>query len=113
MVKLDGEIGKVSSEAVLLISLSTSLFLEFLAEKSMEVTAQKRRKTVKLEHIRGAAKRHPPTTDFLLDSLPMPSRPPAPDPAAQSKPRCAAEKPLPPGTRRIDSFFSKPSDAAE
>ncbi|XP_058111061.1 uncharacterized protein LOC131254027 [Magnolia sinica] len=113
MVKLDGEIDKVSSEALFLISLSTDLFLEFLAEKSMEVAVQKKRKIIKLDHLRSAARKHQPTHDFLLDSLPIPSRPSVPDSTAQIKSRRPVEKPLPPGARRIDAFFSKSADVAE
>ncbi|KAJ4951223.1 hypothetical protein NE237_028055 [Protea cynaroides] len=39
-----------------------------------EIAVEKKRKTVKLEHIRMATKRHQPTNDFLIDSLPMPSK---------------------------------------
>ncbi|MCD7451523.1 hypothetical protein HAX54_012408 [Datura stramonium] len=75
IIKLDQDINKVNSDALHLIASSTELFLEFLAEKSAQVALEKKRKTIKLEHLRVAVKRHQPTSDFLLDSLPMPSQP--------------------------------------
>ncbi|RVW99277.1 hypothetical protein CK203_030671 [Vitis vinifera] len=69
---------------------------------------KKKRRTVKLEHLRIAAKKHRPTRDFLLDSLPVPSQPSDRPPADRIRPQPAAEKPLPAGTRRIDDFFRKP-----
>ncbi|XP_062150158.1 uncharacterized protein LOC133858703 [Alnus glutinosa] len=110
IMKLDRDINKVNSEALFLVSCSAELFLRFLAEKSSEVVIQKNRKTVKLEHMRIAVQRHRPTSEFLLDSLPLPSQPsdrPATDP---NRSRPVAEKPVPAGTRRIDDFFNKPTD---
>ncbi|KAI3764577.1 hypothetical protein L2E82_14588 [Cichorium intybus] len=75
IMKLDKDINKINSDALFVISNATELFIKFLAEKSSEVAIEKKRKTIKLEHMRIAVKRHQPTTDFLLDSLPMP--PPA------------------------------------
>ncbi|CAB4264007.1 unnamed protein product [Prunus armeniaca] len=75
IMKLDRGINKVNSEALLLVSCSVQLFLEFLAERSAEVATEKKRKIVKLEHMRVAVKRHRPTSDFLLDELPVPSQP--------------------------------------
>lgn len=107
LVKLDRDINKVNSEALFLVSCSTELFLRFFAEQSAEIAIQKKRRTVKLEHLRVAAKKHRPTRDFLLDSLPEP--PPQVDRPDRIRPEPAAEKPLPAGTRRIDDFFRKPS----
>ncbi|GLT30155.1 hypothetical protein SLA2020_049730 [Shorea laevis] len=73
ITKLDNDINKVTSEALFLLSCSTELFLLFLAERSAEIALEKKRKTVKLDHIRMAVKRHRPTGDFLLDSLPAPA----------------------------------------
>ncbi|KAI3680088.1 hypothetical protein L2E82_50825 [Cichorium intybus] len=75
IMKLDKDINKINSDALFVISNATELFIKFLAEKSSEVAIEKKRKTIKLEHMRIAVKRHQTTTDFLLDSLPMP--PPA------------------------------------
>ncbi|PHT62555.1 hypothetical protein T459_33615 [Capsicum annuum] len=50
-------------------------------EKSAQVALEKNRKTIKVEHLRVVVKRHQPTSDFLLDSLPMPpSQPSDPSP---------------------------------
>ncbi|XP_027337582.1 dr1-associated corepressor [Abrus precatorius] len=107
IMTLDEEVKRVSSEALFLVSRSTELFLQYLAENSAQVAIEKKRKTVKLEHIRMAVKRHRPTRDFLLDSLPLPSQPTKPD-----GPTPAGDRPksntAPPGTRRIDHFFRKP-----
>ncbi|KAM3358580.1 chromatin accessibility complex protein 1 [Capsicum galapagoense] len=106
IMKLDQDIKKVNSEALHLIASSTELFLESLAEKSAQVALEKNRKTMKLEHLRVAVKRHQPTSDFLLDSLPMPpSQPSDPSPKVQSRRRLSKDKPLPSGTRRIEAFF--------
>ncbi|KAK4265039.1 hypothetical protein QN277_026142 [Acacia crassicarpa] len=113
IMKLDPEVQRVSSEALFLVSCSTELFLRLLAEKSAQVAIEKKRKIVKLEHLRIAVKRHQPTSDFLLDSLPLPARPvdrPTKD-RSQSGPD--ADKLPPPGTRRIDHFFRKPEEAPE
>lgn len=63
-----------------------------------------------LEHLRVAVKRHRPTSDFLLESLPVASEPVVDRPkmAERSHAR-TAEKPVPAGTRRIDDFFRKDS----
>ncbi|ONI30018.1 hypothetical protein PRUPE_1G226700 [Prunus persica] len=122
IMKLDRGINKVNSEALLLVSCSAQLFLEFLAERSAEVATEKKRKIVKLEHMRVAVKRHRPTSDFLLDELPVPSQPsdhqptdrsssrtvshaPAPARRDRSRSRAVSYKPAPAGTRRIDHFF--------
>ncbi|XP_008786575.1 uncharacterized protein LOC103704877 [Phoenix dactylifera] len=108
MVKLDREIKKVNSEALFLISLSTDLFLQSLVSGARDAALVSKRRTIKLDHLHSAACSHPPTSDFLLDSLARPA--PPSHPAARPRPAAAAaEKPLPPGARRIDDFFRKPS----
>ncbi|CAD5333824.1 unnamed protein product [Arabidopsis thaliana] len=103
IMKLDKDINKINSEALHVITYSTELFLHFLAEKSAVVTAEKKRKTVNLDHLRIAVKRHQPTSDFLLDSLPLPAQP-----VKHTKSVSDKKIPAPPiGTRRIDDFFSK------
>nr|GEY71940.1 chromatin accessibility complex protein 1 [Tanacetum cinerariifolium] len=111
IMKLDNEINKVNSEALFLISNATELFVKFLAEKSSQVAIEKKRKTINVEHIRVAVKRHQPTADFLLDSLPVPV--PVESKSEQVK-RKSDEKskdvpPPPKGSRRIDTFFKKDS----
>ncbi|KAK4760489.1 hypothetical protein SAY87_005382 [Trapa incisa] len=106
IMKLDREINKVNSEALFLVTCATQQFLEVLAERSAEVVTEKKRKTVKLEHLRLAVKRHSPTSDFLLDSLPFPTEPLDNQPADKSRYHTSAEKPVPAGTRTIDRFFS-------
>ncbi|GKV16101.1 hypothetical protein SLE2022_048020 [Rubroshorea leprosula] len=110
IMKLDKDINKVTSEALFLVSCSTELFLQFLAERSAEVAMEKKRKTVKLDFIRTAVKRHRPTSDFLLDSLPAPTESSLPIDRPRS--RAVEDKPAPPGTRRIDQFFRKPENEA-
>uniref|UniRef100_A0A7C9CNT5 Transcription factor CBF/NF-Y/archaeal histone domain-containing protein n=1 Tax=Opuntia streptacantha TaxID=393608 RepID=A0A7C9CNT5_OPUST len=105
IVKIDNDINRISSEALFLISGATELFLQFLAEKSAQIAAEKKRKTVKIDHLRLAVKRHHPTRDFLFDSLTLPSQPPDRPATAD---RTVKEKPAPPNTRPIDSFFRKP-----
>ncbi|KAG4923094.1 hypothetical protein AAZX31_18G007100 [Glycine max] len=107
IMALDKDVKRVSSEALFLVSRSTELFLQFLAEKSAQVAIEKKRKTVNLEHIREAVKRHQPTRDFLLDELPPPSQPTKPDRPTQPAGRPKLDPP-PRGTRRIDLFFRKP-----
>ncbi|KAL5703577.1 hypothetical protein ACHQM5_022109 [Ranunculus cassubicifolius] len=107
IMKLDEDIKQVNSEALFLVALSTDLFLEFLAKKSMEVALEKKRKTIKLDYMRTAVKRHQPTQDFLLDSLPIPDESvEKPKDGDRSKDH-SVEKPLPFGTRRIDDIFQK------
>ncbi|GJS75258.1 chromatin accessibility complex protein 1 [Tanacetum coccineum] len=109
IMKLDNEINKINSEALFLISNSTELFVKFLAEKSSQVAIEKKRKTIKLEHIRVAVKRHQPTADFLLDSLPVPA--PVESKTEQVKRKIDENRkdvpPPPKGSRRIDTFFKK------
>ncbi|KAI3780775.1 hypothetical protein L2E82_10765 [Cichorium intybus] len=108
IMKLDKDINKINSDALFVISNATELFIKFLAEKSSEVAIEKKRKTIKLEHMRIAVKRHQPTADFLLDSLPVP-----PPVQTSSKPdrshKSSGNNSVPVGTRRIDSFFQKGS----
>lgn len=107
IMKLDKDINKVNSEALFLISSSTELFLQFLAERSARVAMEKKKRTVRVEHLRVAIKRHRPTADFLFDSLPMPPQPFEQNPRkdlAKSRPD---KKTVPFATRSIDAFFQK------
>lgn len=106
IMKLDKEINKVNSEALFLVTCATQHFVELLAERSAEVATEKKRKTVKLEHMRLAVKRRRPISDFLLDSLPLPTQSVDNQASDKSRSRGAADKPVPAGTRRIDHFFS-------
>ncbi|KAL3655974.1 hypothetical protein CASFOL_000370 [Castilleja foliolosa] len=107
IMKLDKDINKVNSEALFLIASSAELFLQSLAEKSARVALEKKKKTVRLEHLRVAVKRHRPTADFLLDSLPLPPQPSEQNHTKdRAKPR-ADKKPVPFATRSIDAFFQK------
>ncbi|XP_068652953.1 DNA polymerase II subunit B3-1-like [Aristolochia californica] len=113
IVKIDKDIRKVNSEALFLVTLSSQLFLQFLAGKSAEAAVKKKRKIIKLEHVRDAVKNHPPTNDFLFDSIPLPSKSSSHPSTAQTE-SSTMDKPLPAGTRRIDHFFRKSaSDAQE
>ncbi|XP_021280097.1 negative cofactor 2 complex subunit alpha [Herrania umbratica] len=115
IMKLDKDINKINSEALFIVSCSTDLFLRFLAERSAEVATEKKKKTVKLEHLRTAVKRHRPTSDFLLDSLPMPAESTqsvARTVTDRERSRPVADKPAAAGTRRIDHFFRKPGNEA-
>lgn len=109
IVRLDRDIKKVSYEAVFMISLSTELFIEFLAERAGNAAAAKRRKTVKLEDLRIAVTGHSPTSDFLLDCLPQTSKQPPPTSGKKGN----TEKPAAAGVRRIDAFFSKPTEIGQ
>lgn len=102
MMKLDKDIKKINSEALFLVSCSLDLFMESLAKRCAQVAIEKKRKTVNLDYLRIAVKRHQPTSDFLLDSLPMPSAKSPPLPTRPSD-----DKLLPPRTRRIDHIFHK------
>ncbi|XP_031272829.1 nuclear transcription factor Y subunit C-5 [Pistacia vera] len=110
IMKIDKDINKITSEAMFLVSCSTELFLRFLADNSAKVAVEKKRKTIKLDHIRTAVKRHQPTSDFLLDSLPQPVQSEDRPATDRTRSRPNTEKPLPVGTRRIDDFFSKPAE---
>ncbi|CAM8883705.1 unnamed protein product [Rhodiola kirilowii] len=107
IMKIDKDINKVNAEALHLISCSTELFLQFLAERSAEVAIEKKRKIVKLDHLRAAVKRHRPTSDFLLDSLPAQQSEAVDGSAKESRVRPDTVKPAPAGTRRIDQIFAK------
>ncbi|KAK3223644.1 hypothetical protein Dsin_010669 [Dipteronia sinensis] len=108
IMKIDKDINKVTSEAMFVVATSTELFLRLLAENSAKVAIEKKRKTIKLEHMRIAVKRHQPTSDFLLDSLPLPTQPLDRPATERTRSNPAPEKHLPVGTRRIDDFFRKP-----
>lgn len=105
IITLDKDVKRVSSEALFLVSRSTELFLQLLAEKSAQVAIEKKRKTVKVEHIRIAVKRNRHVSDFLLDSLPLPSEGTKSDNPAVVVVDNA--KSVPVGTRRIDHIFRK------
>ncbi|XP_057784510.1 uncharacterized protein LOC131001893 [Salvia miltiorrhiza] len=107
IMKLDKDINKVNSEALFLVASSTQFFLQFLAEKSAHAAVEKKRKTVTVEHIRVATKRHRPTADFLLDSLPMPPQPTEKNPPGDRAKSRPDKKPVPFATRSIDAFFQK------
>ncbi|KAK6924173.1 Transcription factor CBF/NF-Y/archaeal histone domain [Dillenia turbinata] len=114
LIKLDREINKINSDALHLITCSSQLFLHFLAERSAEIAISKKRRTIKLEHLRAAVKNHQPTNDFLLDSLPSPPPPPPPDRDGADHRRIrAVEKQVPEGTRRIEDFFRRPVAVGE
>ncbi|XP_076904116.1 nuclear transcription factor Y subunit C-3-like [Bidens hawaiensis] len=108
IMKLDTEINKINSDALFAISNATEMFLKLLAEKSMQVTVEKKRKTIKAEDMRIAVKRHRPTADFLLDSIPVDTVEPK---ANRSRKSNEKDKDLGSGsgsgTRGIDSFFKK------
>uniref|UniRef100_A0A803L177 Transcription factor CBF/NF-Y/archaeal histone domain-containing protein n=1 Tax=Chenopodium quinoa TaxID=63459 RepID=A0A803L177_CHEQI len=97
IVKFDKDITRITSEALFLVSGATELFLHFLAEKSAEIAVEKKRKNIKLDYLRLAVKRHHPTRDFLLDSLPLPSSQPLDDPPADRTVK--GKSVLPPNTR--------------
>ncbi|GKV14747.1 hypothetical protein SLEP1_g25569 [Rubroshorea leprosula] len=61
IMKLDNYINKATSEALFLLSCSTELFLRFLAERSAEIALEKKRKTVKLDHINKNRRQKTPT----------------------------------------------------
>lgn len=112
IMKLDKDINKVTSEALFLVSCSTELFLRFLAENSAKVAIEKKRKTIKLDHLQTAVKRHQSTRDFLLDSLPLPTQSLDRPSTERTRSRTDAEAPSPAGTLRIDHFFSKTANEA-
>ncbi|KAL8535140.1 hypothetical protein ACS0TY_010963 [Phlomoides rotata] len=109
IMKLDKDINKVNSEALFLVASSTELFLQFLAEKSASVAMEKKKRTVRIEHMRVAAKRHRPTADFLLDSLPMPPQSSEQNPPKKGTKSRSDKKPVPFATRSIEAFFQKSS----
>ncbi|XP_031505469.1 uncharacterized protein LOC116267732 [Nymphaea colorata] len=105
IMRIDPDINKMTSEALTLVSRSTVLFLRHLAESSAAVTLRRKKRIVRLEHLRDAVRNHGPTSDFLLDCLPPPAVETATD-RLKERPR-AVEKPAPPGNRRIDDFFRR------
>ncbi|KAG8365890.1 hypothetical protein BUALT_Bualt17G0019000 [Buddleja alternifolia] len=107
IMKLDKDISKVSSEALFLIASSTELFLQFLADKSAHVAMEKKKRTVRVEHLRAAVKRHRPTSDFLLDSLPVPPQPSTSNPPKERAKMRLEKKSVPFATRSIEAFFQK------
>lgn len=107
IMKLDRDINKVNSEALFLVTCSTELFLRFLAKRSAEVAKEKKRRIVKLKHIRTAVKKYQPTGDFLFDSLAVPSEPSDRPATERSRSKSVAYQPAPAGTRRIDDIFHK------
>ncbi|KAM7252263.1 hypothetical protein ACFE04_024146 [Oxalis oulophora] len=104
IMKLDKDINKVNSDALFLVTSSAEFFIRFLAEKSAGVAGEKKRKTVKLDDIVVAVKRHRPSSDFLLDSLPTTTTSAAEQTRTKKKPAGAENHAA---TRRIDSFFSR------
>ncbi|EPS59982.1 hypothetical protein M569_14821, partial [Genlisea aurea] len=104
IVKLDKDISRINSEAMFLISSSTELFLQFLAERSAQVAMEKKKRTVRIGDLREAVKRHRPTADFLLDCLPMP-----PPPSDKNTHKDRSKVTAPPSfyTKSIDAFFRK------
>ncbi|XP_076934435.1 DNA polymerase epsilon subunit C-like [Bidens hawaiensis] len=108
IIKLDTEINKINSDALFTISSATEMFLKLLTDKSMQVTLQKKRKTIKVEDMRIAVKRHRPSADFLLDSISVSQIEPT---ANRTRKSSEKDKNLGSGsglgTRGIDSFFKK------
>ncbi|GAA0154118.1 DNA-binding transcription factor [Lithospermum erythrorhizon] len=103
IMKLDKDINKVNSEAAFLITCSTELFLQFLAERSAQVVLERKKKTIKLDHFRVAVKQHQPTNDFLLDCLPNNSEVvPKESRGSGSKKDVGAS-----GSKKIEAFFNK------
>ncbi|KAK6136431.1 hypothetical protein DH2020_029852 [Rehmannia glutinosa] len=107
IMELDKDIKKVNSEALFLIASSTELFLQFLAEISAYVVLAKKKRTVRVEHLPVAVKRHRPTADFLLDSLPMPPQPSEQNPPKDWVKSRPDKKLVPFATRSIDAFLRK------
>ncbi|KAL5222077.1 hypothetical protein ABZP36_026790 [Zizania latifolia] len=106
IIRVDRDIKKVTSEAALLITAATELFLGSLASGAHRAASRRGRRAVRAVHVRAAARAHRPTADFLLDCLPAAEE--APPARTAAAPRGVAEaKPLPRGTRRIDAFFQK------
>ncbi|XP_006645576.2 uncharacterized protein LOC102716273 [Oryza brachyantha] len=110
IIRVDRDIKKVTSEAALLITAATELFLGSLAAGAHRAASRRGRRAVRAVHVRAAAREHRPTADFLLDCLPVAEE--APPARAAAGPRGGGSgggeaKPLPRGTRRIDAFFQK------
>ncbi|XP_076934150.1 uncharacterized protein LOC143600308 [Bidens hawaiensis] len=96
IIKLDTEMNKINSNA-------TEMFLKLLA---VQVTVEKKRRTIKVEDMRIAVKRHRSVADFLLDSFPVDRVEPK---ANRSRKSSDKDKSLGSGSgsRGIDSFFKK------
>ncbi|KAL5228533.1 hypothetical protein ABZP36_016798 [Zizania latifolia] len=108
IIRVDRDIKKVTSEAALLITAATELFLGFLASGAHSAASRRGRRTVRAVHVRAAARAHRPTADFLLDCLPAAEEAPPARTAAGSHGGGGREaKSLPRGTHRIDAFFQK------
>ncbi|ONK80843.1 uncharacterized protein A4U43_C01F22400 [Asparagus officinalis] len=111
IIKIDQEINKINSEALHLISISADLFLASLTEGARDAAVGKKRRIIKIDHLRSAVRSHAPTSDFLLDCLPAAAET---APAKEKRAKLdRVEKPLPPGARRIDGFFRKNADPVE
>jgi DNA-directed RNA polymerase I subunit RPA43 len=110
IIRVDPDIKKVTSEATMLITAATELFLGSLASGAHAAAAARGRRAVRAAHVRAAARAHQPTADFLLDSLPADEEAPRARSTAGSGSAAGgggAAKPLPRGTSRIDAFFQK------
>ncbi|CAD6233086.1 unnamed protein product [Miscanthus lutarioriparius] len=109
IMRVDRDMKKVTSEAVLLIAAATELFLGSLATGAHTAASRRGRRTVRAVHVRAAARAHRPTADFLLDCLAAEEEAPRARKTAGSAGGGGGgeAKPLPRGTRRIDAFFQK------
>ncbi|KAK1281735.1 hypothetical protein QJS10_CPB22g00913 [Acorus calamus] len=105
IMKLDRDIAKVTNEALLLVSLSADLFLASLSAAAADAAAEKRRRVVKLDHLRTAVRGHPPMRGFLLDCLP--EEPPPPTKKKVKRAEASEVAAAPAGERRIDEFFRR------
>jgi DNA-directed RNA polymerase I subunit RPA43 len=110
IIRVDADIKKVTSEATMLITAATELFLGSLASGAHAAAAARGRRAVRAAHVRAAARAHRPTADFLLDCLPADEEAPRARSTAGSGSSGGgggAAKPPPRVTRRIDAFFQK------
>lgn len=107
IMKLDKGINKVNSDALFVVASATEIFLQLLTEKSASVAMEKKKRTIRMEHVRLAVKRHRPTADFLLDSLPKPLQPSEEKPPKDRAKPHSDKKPVPFATRSIEAFFQK------
>ncbi|KAK1306790.1 hypothetical protein QJS10_CPA10g00559 [Acorus calamus] len=106
IVKLDRDIAKVTNEALLLVSLSADLFLASLSSAAADAAAEKRRRVVKLDHLRTAVRGNPPMRGFLLDCL-LEEEPPPPTKKKVKMAEASEVAAAPAGARRIDEFFRR------